>query len=345
MSADNSREAQARDDRAYALMQSAVALVPQGKWREASQALEDAAALHAEAGRAYDESRCLQLAGTLRRAGGEARKAQALVERATVAAPPDLPLAVSISAEKAETAFRESRYDDAITAWTSTLENGLTAGLKPEGQSTILRRRAAAFVAAGQIDNANADFDRACDLLASADGKEAASFIRVEQADTLWRHGRLDLAEAIVIQLASEVALTKAGPHLMAELYVLQAKGARFARRMNEARDYALRARNAALEAIAPLSYFSATVELAETLQATGDLAGAYGALATAWATLSDVLGRDTASSWIQPCLLTYQLRWGDAEFRSAKNEYESRRRSELQRDEQSEIGRKEQEP
>jgi hypothetical protein len=66
--------------------------------------------------------------------------------------------------------------------------------------------------------------------------------------------------------------------------------------------------------------------------------------LSTAWATLSDVLGAETASSWIQPCLLTYQIRWGEADFRRAKGEYESRRRAELQRDEKSEGGREEQE-
>lgn len=345
VSADNSREAQVRDDRAYALMQSAVALVPQGKWREASQALEEAAAMHAEAGRAYDEARCLQLAATLRRAGGETGKAQALVERATAAAPHDLPLAVSIAAEKAETAFREGRFVDAATAWSTALENGLTAGLKPEGQSAILRRRAAASVASGQIERANADFDRAYELHATVDGVEAAGFVRIEQADTLCRWGFLIVAEGIVTKLASEVANTKVGPHLMAELLVLQAKLVRIAGRMNEARDYALRARTAALEAIAPLSYFRASVELAETLQATGDLAGAYGALSTAWATLSDVLGGETASSWIEPCLLTYQIRWGEAEFRRAKGEYESRRRAELQHDERREGGRKEQEP
>src|SRR5207248_10897458 len=67
---------QARDDRAHALMQSALALIPQGSWPEAAAALEEAAMLHAQASRSYDQARCLQLAATLRRSAGQTSKSR-----------------------------------------------------------------------------------------------------------------------------------------------------------------------------------------------------------------------------------------------------------------------------
>ncbi|HZD49526.1 MAG TPA: hypothetical protein VE178_12360, partial [Silvibacterium sp.] len=79
-------------------MQTANSLIPQGKWPEAAEALEEAAWLHAEAGRSYDQSRCLQLAATLRRSSGHLEQARSLIERAADPAHEDQPLAISIAA-------------------------------------------------------------------------------------------------------------------------------------------------------------------------------------------------------------------------------------------------------
>jgi tetratricopeptide (TPR) repeat protein len=326
-------EAGKRDDQAYALMQAAVGLIPEGRWREAARALEEAASMHAEAGRSYDEARCLQLAATLRRSGGEAGKAHTLVERAAAVAPAALTLAVSISAEEAETALAEGRYQEAVAAWTKALDNGRQSGLKPEGISAILRRRAASCMALGKIEQANSDFDRACQTLEDAGTKETALFVRIEQAELLWRYGQSSEAERLATRLEADLAGKEASPHLLAELLVLRARLARAVGETDKALNYARRSRDAALQAIAPVSYFAASVELAEALQEQRDFSNAYGALSTAWATLSDVLGNDTALSWIEPCLLTYQLRWGEPVFRQAKKEYEARRRAELKLD------------
>jgi tetratricopeptide (TPR) repeat protein len=334
VSAENSAGTKDRDDRAYALMQSALALIPEGGWQEAARVLEEAAGMHAEAGRSYDEARCLQMAATLRRSGGEARKAHTLIERAAAVAPNAQPLAVSISAEEAETAFAEGRYREAIAAWTDALDKGQQSGLKPEGTSALLRRRAAAFMALGTIEKTKGDFDQAYQVLKSAGAQETARFVRIEQAGLLWRYRRLDETERVVAQLEAGLASTEVGPHLLAELLVLRARLARAVGEIPKALDYARRSRDAALEAIAPVSYFAASVELTEALQAEGDFVNAYGALSTAWATLSDVLGNDTARSWIDPCLLSYQVRWGNSVFQRAKNEYEALRRAELKLDE-----------
>ena len=54
-------------DPAETLAQRALSLIPRGDWAGAAAALEQAAALHAQAKRTYDDARCLQLAATLRR--------------------------------------------------------------------------------------------------------------------------------------------------------------------------------------------------------------------------------------------------------------------------------------
>lgn len=311
-------------------MESAAALVPQGRWREAAEALESAAELHARQGRAYDQSRCLQLAATLCRSAGEVNRAQPLAERAAALRPAPSPLSVSISAEQAETAFAQDRYAEAITAWTSALEEARRSGLKAEGISALLRRRAAAYLALGQAPLAINDFDQAYGLLVGTLGKARASFVRTEEAGLFLENGDSEHAEQVAAALEADLGSASPEPQLIAEMRVLRARLARTAGRMEVAAQHARQARDAALEAVAPLSFLSASVELAEALQSRGDLAGAYGTLAGAWVTLADLLGNDTARTWIEPCLLLYQLRWGEPLFRKAKCDYEARRRAEM---------------
>ena len=329
VSAQDAAGNQNRDDRAYGLMQSALALIPAGEWREAASRLEEAAGLHAEAGRSYDEVRCLQLAATLRRSGGEAGKARALLDRAGAIASTDQPLTVSVSAEEAETAFAEGQYQRAATAWTKALDRAKKSGLKAEGISAMLRRRAAAWMNLAEIDRANGDFDQAFQVLDASGAKETARFVRTDQASLLWRHGCASQAEAVIATLEAEIAPLEVSDALLSEILVLRARFARAKGNLSEALEFSRRSRDAALQAITPVSYFAGSVELAECLQTQENFTDAYGSLATAWATLADLLGNETARSWIEPCLIAYQVRWGEPAFRIAKNEYEEQRRNE----------------
>lgn len=328
--AGDPQEARIRDDKAEALMQTAHSLIPQGKWPEAAEALEEAAWLHAEAGRSYDQSRCLQLAATLRRSSGEVEKARSLVERAADSAQEDRPLAISIAAERAETAFAEGQYEAAVSAWNDALDKAQEAGLKADGRSALRRRRAAGFLALRQISPARSDFDLAYELVAASHGRELAGFVRTEEANLLLQSGYADDAEQVLGTLETELPGGPKDPHLGAEILLVHARLARAAKRGQAAVEYARRARSAALEAVAPLSYFAASVELAEALEARGELTEAYGTLATAWATLSDVLGQDAAQSWVEPCLMAYRLKWGEERFGKSRKEYEATRRAEL---------------
>ncbi len=317
------------DDEAYGRMQLAVSLITQGSWKEAASALEKAARLHAHAGRSYDEARCLQLAASLHRSAGETEKGRGLIEEAGQIAQPDDILAVSIAAERAETAWVEGRYQDAVTDWTMAIDTAQTAGLAAGGLSAMLRRRAAASVKLGRIEDLLRDYDEACRVIAPSQGIEVVHLIRIEEATALCEQGWVNEAEQVLTRLKLDFVDHSASSHVMAELLTLRARMARVSGQYEAAVEMARRSRDAALQAVVPVSYFAANVELAESLSAMGDLSTAYGTLATAWVTLSDLLGKDVAASWVEPCLLGYKIRWGDEVFQKAKATYETQRRGE----------------
>lgn len=314
------------DDQAYGLMQSAVSLISEGRWKEASHSLAQAAALHASADRPYDEARCLQLAATLQRSAGDTARARELARGAVQNKPPDSQLALSIEAERAETEFAESRYEAAVVHLTSAIGRARQAQLKPEGLSALLRRRGAANIALSRISEADMDFAEAARLLAAGDQNELPAFVRLEQAELLLNDGYAREADPVIATLAQTLPQA-ASPHLSAEMLAVQSHLARAAGRVREAADLAASARKHALQAVAPLSYFKASVSLAESLQELNELERAYGIYATTWVTLSDVVGKDVARSWVEPCLLVFQMRWGTEAFEQAKRGYEERRR------------------
>ncbi len=319
----------ALDQEAHELMQSALALIPGGAWRDAARALEAAAMLHARAGRAYDEARCLQLAATLARSSGDAGDAGRLAARAASVAPEDRPLEVSIAAEIAEIASGEGRQSDAVDAWTVALETGRDAGLGADAATAVLLRRAAALLALGRLEPAADDYREAFRLLDDGPDAGRAPFVAVEHARLLLEHGHAAHAEREIEALEARVGTEPADAHLLAETHVLRARLARAAGEIDRAVDFALRSREAALLAVAPVAYFAASVELAEALQTRDDRTGAYGALAAAWATLSDLLGGEVARSWVEPCLVARRIEWGRDGFEDARRRYEARRRSE----------------
>jgi tetratricopeptide (TPR) repeat protein len=321
------RETKTLDDQAYALMQSAVSLIGQVQWRDAAHALEQAAQIHAQVGRAYDQARCLQLAATLRRSAAQPDQAGSLLAKAAAVAPQDQPLAISILSEQAEIAFANNHYEDAVAAYTRALNEARQSGLKPDGLSALLRRRAAASIALGNLREAAADFDEAFRLIHEISGRAIGSFVRIEQSNWLWQYGHYHEMKQVVMALETSLEGEESNSNLLSEWLVAQARLSRVAGQFDVAIQHAERAREAALQAVAPVSYFAASVELAEALQSNGDYVEAYGNLTTAWATLGDLLGQDTASSWVEPVLFAYLMRWGELVFRQAKSAYEAQRR------------------
>jgi tetratricopeptide (TPR) repeat protein len=321
------------DERAVTLMRAANVLIGEGQLRDAADFLESAAQLHFQAGRNYDEARCSQLAATLRRFSGDSKKSDELIQHAASIKVDDQPLAVSIAIEAAETAATEYRFDETAERWTTAVNAATDAGLLPDGMSAILRRRAAALLKLGRLSEAEADMARAFELACSAHGEQAAVFLLIEQASQLWDAGQCAAAEATAARIEGIVERASGNAHLKAELLLLRARFAKSQKDFKATESYARQARSLALQAVAPVSYFSASVQLAEVLQDQDECPQAYGALTTAWATLSDLLGNDVARSWVEPCLLGYQIRWGKDRFEEAKSAYEARRRFELSRE------------
>ena len=319
-----------QDSDSEALLNAAVDLIAQGDWAGAATSLENAAALHAERGRSYDEARCLQLAATLRRGAGDLLAAKRLSARAASIPSGDSRLGVSIAAEQGEAALACGDFDGAVVAWTSALERGSGALLTPDDRAALLLRRAPTFLALGRIPPALADYDQAYRLLQESHTDQTACFVRTEEASSLLDAGYCDESKQIIDELECHVPVEERTSHLAAEIFLARARQERAAGRFPSASDFARRARDAALEAVAPVTYFSAGAELAAALDAAGERVAAYGALASAWVTLADLLGGEAARSWVEPCLVAYQLKWGTDDFAETKSRYETIRRAEM---------------
>jgi hypothetical protein len=301
-----------------AIMQLALEQSARGEWREAAENLSLAATLHHAAGRTYDEARCRQFAATLMRFAGDQDAARDLAKGAAAVECGDLPLKISIEAEQAEQARADGRLEEAHAAWTRCLAQAEHAGLGAPGRAALLSRRAEAATGLGRFEEAVADLDAACALCDAA----TAQRMRAAQANHLLDLGQDQHADRLLSQAEASDAPTRAA---------LSVPRARLARRRGDlvaARRFAEAGRAAAREAVAPVEYFSASAELAEALDASRDHVGAYGALASCWATLGDLLGRDVARAWVEPCLSALRLRWGDQAFFSAKADYEAARRA-----------------
>ncbi len=79
-----------------------------------------------------------------------------------------------------------------------------------------------------------------------------------------------------------------------------------------------------------PSTYFSAAVAISRAANALGDQLEAYRALATAWATLADVIGDEAAQSWVSPVLSALQTEWGEQGFAAVRAEHDAQRRAAL---------------
>jgi tetratricopeptide (TPR) repeat protein len=294
------------------LMEMAAQLAPAGDFDAAADALERAAALHAEAGRGYDHARCLQLAATLHRTAGRPERAAALIADAAAIEVQDDTLRVSILAEAAETAAATGDLDEALRAYNGALSH---ACLSAEGRNALLRRRAAALLALGRVEEAERDYDAAHALL-------DAGHVRIEQARALIAHDRTQDAARVL------AALEPKDLHARAEQRALEATLARAAGDHATAEAKARQARDDALSAVAPVAYLAAALELNEALAAQHRHADAYGTLADALVTLGDAIGEPAAREWIEPALIARRNDWGPDGFAAARAEHERRRRA-----------------
>lgn len=314
------------DDVAEALVRHATALVQAGQIAQARQELDEAAAIHRQRGRAYDEARCTHLAATLCRLEGHPDEARRRAEHALRLVGPTTPIAVSAWTELGETALLEQKPAEAADAYTHALTAGEAAGLTDAARAALRRKRAIALTASGQYGAAVADLAAAHDLLVRAGDATGATRALIEQAAALQQGG--ERAEAARVRALAMRRARAAGDHLaQADLYLLESTQAVENGDVEAALAAARSARAEALAARAPIPYVSAAIALSQLAEATGDRVGAYEALAVGWVTLGDLLGREVARSTFEPKLLELRQRWGDATFAKVKAAYEARRR------------------
>lgn len=262
----------------------------------------------------------LQLAALESAARGDTRGSRSLVAQALRTLPGDVPTEIASLGQLAEAELAKGHAREASALLADALLKAACVGSTGEVRIALSRRRAACLIALEDFDAADALFTSVLGL----SSPRIASFLRTEQARLLLDAGVPERAQAVLPPLESQ---DPQDLQLRAEILVERSRLHRAAGRAAEAESDATNARESALEAVAPVPYFAASVVLAEIADERGDRLAAYASLAKAWATLAALLGREVARSWVEPCLAAQRLRWGDEAFAAARQAYESQRR------------------
>jgi hypothetical protein len=268
------------------------------------------------AGDRGDASGALRLAATLSRTVGEPTEAVRLAEEATALAGDDPRWALPAHRELAESRLAAGDPAGAAAALSAAAElagGRDLAGLKRAeayawGLASEPGRASAALDAAGAGDPTTAAevlADRA--LLATAGGDPAAEAIHAA---------------------AVAAARTTGAPGLLAGLELAAASRAIDAGDLTTALSRLRAARVQAREAVAPLAYVAAAVAESAVAERLGDDEAAYAPLATGYATLGDLLGRQVSAATFTPHLVGLRDRLGADRFAAAKSAYEARRRA-----------------
>ena len=321
--ADQLTQARAQSDPARladALLRHANALAVAGQLAPASLALDEALQLQRQRGARDDVLRCLLLSAELLRlqgrraeAGERAREGLAMTAAGTVDHAQAQAVVGEIALSDGDAAGAEQAFDVALAI--------------ARDAPAWWRSRARARAASGRFEEAATDLETAHDRWLVLHDDAAARRAAIEAA-TAWRRAdRIERASQVVAATIAE-ARAASDESALGALELLNATAALERRDAEAARAHAQAARTHALAARAPDTYIGAAVTLAKLAEHAGDDMGAYGTLATGWATVSDLLGRELARSTFEPVLRELRLRWGAERFDAARSAYESARRA-----------------
>ncbi|MFC5741337.1 hypothetical protein [Dyella tabacisoli] len=311
---------------AFALAEHAEPLARSGRLHEARDLLDEAAALHHQLQHDYDEVRCTHLAATLSRIVGDLEGACERARRALEQASPHTPEAVSAAAELAESLGVQGDAELAAEYWRLAITHAEAAGALATSIAAMQRRRAMLLASREQWASALDALSEARALY-RAQG-EAGDALRtlIEITTALGHQGQANEAHQRWQEAWAE-AQAQDDPQARSDLRLLQASLLLQENNVGSAREAAAQARQAALDASMPVNYVAASMmisELAEHAQAEQE---AYAALATGWATLIDLLGREAAAETFRPPLQALRSRLGDERFTAAKHAYEEQQR------------------
>ena len=312
---------------ASALVGHANALADGGDLDGARALLDEAAGSYRDRRLPVDQARCLVFAATLSRATGDLDGAAGRAREAESIAPAATAPRVSAATELGEIALLRQAFDEAAACYGRALEQGQAAGLTGFSQAALLRKRAQARAALGQIATALPDLERAHALYLEDDQLHEARRTSVERASALESLGRLAELMPLLDELRAQATAADDFP-VLADIELLAAARAISEERIDDALAACLLARQHALAGTVPVAYTTAAMSIAELHEADGDRVAAYEALAVGWATVGDLLGDDVAKATFAPKLQALRERWGDEAFIEARDMYYQRRRA-----------------
>lgn len=256
----------------------------------------------------------LRLAGSMKEAGHAARCAEVLPLSDELRRGVDLELAEQALAA-GDAAMARERFAFVLARYADHIDAPLRA--------VVLQRRAIAATAAQDDRAAAVDHRAAADLmqkngqLADAETARLAAVSCLARVDTtaaeiLWRD---------IDRLPPRDGACAARRGLVGGQLAEQSQQPALAlARYGVARQGALDARDAA-------SYMVASVQSSLLLEQQGQVGDAYARLASAWVTLGELLGRDTAATMLRPAMKDLRDRLGLEEFQRVRQAYAERRR------------------
>jgi len=194
--------------------------------------------------------------------------------------------------------------------------------LEPQVRSQLLQRRAAAAIACQRFSQAAADLLHASRIIFGGGRDADAEACALAAAGVLAEHD-VAAAERIMTEVSARApadgaAATRRG--MVGGRVAMAAGNAALALKRFD------QARQGALDVGDPISYLAAAVEASRAAEAIGELKTAYARLATAWASIADVLGREEAVRMVGPELANLRHRLGAQRFATVKQDHENER-------------------
>lgn len=298
-----------------------------GNWQGAAALLGEAARTAVARGERQRAAHCEQMAASLYRAAGSLEQALAAAQRVASLDGASPQARFAAQAERAETLMVAGDPAQAVVAWREALREAQGLMLPAWALATVMRRHGAALAHSGQADEAWQVLDAAAAMQLGTERESDAAWIDIEQAQLALAVGDTSRARELVergrVQVGAQHDAT-----LQAECRRTRAECALTEGDFAGALSEATRARDAALAAVAPVSYFASSVVLARAAEAQGDRASCYRTLASAWVTLADLLGGPLARSWVEPLLQAYRLAWGAETFDAVRAAHDAARRA-----------------
>lgn len=315
---DHAVEAARSGDDARALTQAlrrrAAGRLNGGRFAGAAADLDEASEIHRRHEQTGERARCLHMAATAARMGGDLDGAATRAEVAIALVEDAGPVAVAAWTERGETAHAGGQFTLAGEYLDTAAERAEAAGLLPEHLANLHRRRAQSWMAAGSAVRAASCLLKARVVAEEAGLSTIALRAMIEEAAAWITAGDLDEAEQ-VIEGAGREAGRLADDAALCDLELQRAALALHRGLVQDALACVRSARALALSAVHPVGYTAAAVAMSELAERLGDREGAYEALAVGWATLGDLLGPDVARASFEPKLRALVDQWGEAEF------------------------------